>query len=107
MPHRAVVSCWSRCSASAARRRSSRRRDIRNQFLIEAVTLASIGGAIGITIGLVAGLWLTQSFSLPFIFNLAAIALAFGVAAVVGILFGFYPAVRALRLDPIVALRSE
>jgi putative ABC transport system permease protein len=85
----------------------ARRRDIRNQFLIEAVTLSSIGGAIGISIGLVAGLWLTQSFALPFIFNLVAIVLAFGVAAVVGILFGFYPAVRAARLDPIVALRTE
>ncbi len=85
----------------------ARRSDVRNQFLIEATTLSSIGGAIGIAIGLGAGLWLTQSFSLPFIFNIVAVALAFGVSAAVGILFGFYPAVRAAQLDPIVALRTE
>jgi putative ABC transport system permease protein len=85
----------------------ARRRDIRNQFLIEALTLSSAGGIIGIVIGLVVGLTITAGFHLPFVPNPLSILLAFGVSAGVGITFGFYPAVRASQLDPIVALRSE
>jgi putative ABC transport system permease protein len=85
----------------------ARRSDIRNQFLIEALTLSSLGGILGIAIGLLGGLVLTKQFQLPFAFSLTPIVLAFGVAAVIGILFGFYPALRASRLDPIVALRTE
>jgi putative ABC transport system permease protein len=85
----------------------ARRRDIRNQFLIEAMTLSSVGGLIGITIGLVGGFAITTGFGLPFVVSVVSIALAFGVSALVGILFGFYPAVRASQLDPIVALRTE
>jgi putative ABC transport system permease protein len=85
----------------------ARRRDIRNQFLIEAVTLSSAGGIIGILIGLSIGLVLTHAFNLPFVLNLPSILLAFGVSAVVGVIFGLYPAVRASQLDPIVALRTE
>ena len=85
----------------------ARRRDIRDQFLIEAVTLSSTGGVIGIIIGLSIGLALTHAFNLPFVLNLPSILLAFGVSAGVGVVFGFYPAVRASQLDPIVALRTE
>jgi putative ABC transport system permease protein len=85
----------------------ARRSDIRNQFLIEALTLSCAGGVIGILIGLVGGWALTNAFSLPFIASLPWIALAFGVAALVGIVFGFYPAIRASQLDPIVALRAD
>jgi putative ABC transport system permease protein len=85
----------------------ARRADIRNQFLIEALTLSCTGGVIGILIGLIGGWALTNAFSLPFIASLPWIALAFGVAALVGIVFGFYPAIRASQLDPIVALRTE
>jgi putative ABC transport system permease protein len=85
----------------------ARRRDIRNQFLIEALTLSVLGGVIGILVGLGLGLGLTQRFSVPFTLNPLPILLAFGVAALIGVGFGFYPAVRAARLDPIEALRSE
>ena len=85
----------------------ARRRDVRNQFLIEAVTLSVVGGLIGIGIGLAAGLGITSRLGLPFGINLTTIILAFGVSALIGIAFGFYPAVRASRLDPIVALRTE
>jgi putative ABC transport system permease protein len=85
----------------------ARRSDIRNQFLIEAVTLSALGGLFGVVIGLVGGLFLTRAFQLPFGLSVGAIALAVGVSMLIGIVFGFYPAIRASRLDPIVALRVE
>ncbi|HEX8996505.1 MAG TPA: ABC transporter permease [Ktedonobacterales bacterium] len=85
----------------------ARRRDIRNQFLIEALTLSVVGGLIGIALGLVAGYFLTRAFQLPFVLSVVAMALAVGVSVLVGVAFGFYPALRASRLDPIVALRVE
>jgi putative ABC transport system permease protein len=85
----------------------ARQRDIRNQFLIEALTLSSIGGVIGITIGMLGGFALVTAFHLPFVPSIPAVLIAFGVSAAVGVVFGLYPAVRASKLDPIVALRME
>ena len=85
----------------------ARQRDIRNQFLIEALTLSSIGGVIGITIGMLGGFALVTAFHLPFVPSIPAVLIAFGVSAAVGVAFGLYPAVRASKLDPIVALRME
>jgi putative ABC transport system permease protein len=70
----------------------ARQRDIRNQFLIEALVLSCLGGGIGILIGLSGGFALTSSFGLPFVLSFTAILLAFGVSAAVGVLFGLYPA---------------
>ena len=85
----------------------ARRSDIRNQFLIEAVVLSAAGGVIGILIGLPSGLGISAALGLPLVVSPLAILIAFSVAAIIGIGFGLYPAVRAARLDPIVALRTE
>jgi putative ABC transport system permease protein len=81
--------------------------DIRNQFLVEALILCAIGGCIAVPFGLGGAYLLTHQFGFPFVPSVLSILLAIGVAAVVGIGFGLYPATRASRLDPIVALRSE
>lgn len=85
----------------------ARRGDIRNQFLIEALTLSAAGGVLGVLIGLTVGYVLTNAAGLPFAPSPESIIGAFVVSAGVGIVFGFYPAVRASGLDPIVALRME
>lgn len=85
----------------------AQRSDVRNQFLIESVTLSALGGSVGILIGLTMGLILTNTWNLPFVLSLPTILLAFGVSTAVGVIFGLYPAIRAARLDPIVALRVD
>jgi putative ABC transport system permease protein len=85
----------------------ARRRDIRWQFLIEAVALASVGGLVGALLGAVAAVAIASKAGWPILISPWAITLACGFAGFVGISFGFYPAQRAARLDPIVALRFE
>jgi ABC-type antimicrobial peptide transport system permease subunit len=85
----------------------ARRRDVLLQFLVEAVTLSACGGAVGVLLGLAASFGLTALFEWSTRVSAGAIVLAFGMAAAVGVLFGFYPARRASRLDPIDALRAE
>jgi putative ABC transport system permease protein len=85
----------------------ARGRDILTQFLVEAVTLALIGGALGILIG-VGGSYAVGHFAeWRTELNAQAIVLAAGFAAAVGVFFGFYPARKASRLLPIEALRYE
>jgi putative ABC transport system permease protein len=85
----------------------ARRRDIRNQFLIEATTLALVGGVVGALLGGAAAAVIARYAQWPVLISPELILLAFGFAGGVGVSFGFYPALRASRLDPIVALRSE
>ena len=85
----------------------ARRGDILLQILIEAVALASVGGAIGVAAGAVLALVLGQIFSLRLHITLGYVILSIGVSSIVGIASGWYPAARASRLDPVVALRAE
>jgi ABC-type antimicrobial peptide transport system permease subunit len=85
----------------------ARAADILRQFLAEAVLLCALGGVVGILLGVV-GSWLVSIvLKFPTLLSIPAILGAFAVAATVGIVFGYYPAWKASRLDPIEALRYE
>ncbi|MEQ1953165.1 ABC transporter permease [Mesorhizobium yinganensis] len=82
-------------------------RHILVQFLVEATVLSLLGGLIGIAIGLALAGAASLTLSIPFAPSLAVILLAVGFSALIGMVFGFFPALRGARLDPIVALRHE
>jgi putative ABC transport system permease protein len=83
----------------------ARRSQIIRQFLIETVVLSSIGGLIGIAVGALIPQLITRAAGMPTQITMASLLLSFGISVAFGIIFGLYPAVRAARLDPIVALR--
>jgi putative ABC transport system permease protein len=82
-------------------------RDILLQFLIEAITLSSLGGVIGILLGVGAAKLLSAVAGWPTLISVSSITVAFLFSAAVGVFFGFYPARKASNLDPIEALRYE
>lgn len=84
----------------------ARQIDILKQFLVEAVALSGIGGAIGVTIAWIIGRVLTAVF-FPTSLSIGAVAIAVGVSGIVGVAAGVFPAWKAARLDPIEALRAE
>jgi putative ABC transport system permease protein len=85
----------------------ARERDVLLQFLIEAVVMSALGGVLGVLIGLGGSAAIAAALHLPFVFQPAIVFIAVGFAAIVGVAFGFFPARRAARLDPIEALRHE
>ena len=85
----------------------ARQRDVLAQFLIEATTLATIGGAVGIALGVGAAFTIARMAGWPSVVSIETILIAVGVSGMIGVFFGFYPARQAARLDPIEALRRE
>jgi putative ABC transport system permease protein len=81
--------------------------EVRMQFLTEAVVLCCFGGVIGILLGFALSLGLSNAFDLPFVFDPFINVLSFVISALIGIVFGYFPARRASQLDPIEALRHE
>ena len=77
------------------------------QFLVEAVVLASVGGLLGIAIGLGASWLLAGLMRVPLVIDPGIVAIAFLFSTAVGVIFGYLPARRGARLDPIEALRHE
>jgi putative ABC transport system permease protein len=82
-------------------------RDVLLQFLVEAVALSAFGGLLGILVATAASIGLARVIQVPFLFDPAINLLAFLFSAAIGVLFGYFPARRAARLDPIQALRHE
>jgi ABC-type antimicrobial peptide transport system permease subunit len=85
----------------------ARPRDIRGQFLVESATLSLLGGLAGIVVGIGAAGAIAAFAGWPILISSASVLIAVGFSAAVGVFFGYYPALRASRLDPIAALRSE
>jgi ABC-type antimicrobial peptide transport system permease subunit len=85
----------------------ARRRDVLVQFLVEALALSLVGGVLGVGAGLATARGLTAVLDWPTEVSAGTVLLAFAVAALVGVVFGYYPARRASRLDPIESLRHE
>jgi putative ABC transport system permease protein len=85
----------------------ARERDVLLQFLIEAVVMSALGGVLGVLIGLGGSAAIAAALKIPFVFQPAIVFIAVGFSAIVGVAFGFFPARRAARLDPIEALRHE
>ncbi|HEX5709865.1 MAG TPA: FtsX-like permease family protein, partial [Sulfuricurvum sp.] len=82
-------------------------REVLLQFLVEAIVLSSLGGVIGVLLGIGLGVGISLFFDLPLIFNTSIIIIAFLFSTFVGVVFGYFPALKAARLNPIDALRHE
>jgi putative ABC transport system permease protein len=82
-------------------------RHVLGQFLLEAIILSIVGGGIGVALGIAASRMIAAIAGWPVAVNVSSVAMAFGFATFVGIFFGWYPARKAARLDPIEALRHE
>ncbi len=81
--------------------------DIQLQFLFEAVIISLLGGLLGVVVGILSANFIAESADIPTVVSIASIILSFGVAALVGLVFGFFPARKAARQDPIKALRTD
>jgi ABC-type antimicrobial peptide transport system permease subunit len=84
-----------------------KRRDITLQFLAESIALTVLGGIIGVLLGVGIAALVTKFAGIATTVSIGSVALAFGVSAGIGLVFGYYPARRAATLNPIEALRYE
>ena len=82
-------------------------RNVLTQFLVEAIVLSSFGGLLGMIFGLGVTAVISYAIGLPFVFSPGTILIAFVFSASVGVIFGYFPARKAARMDPIEALRHE
>ncbi|WP_232772049.1 ABC transporter permease [Shewanella sp. Actino-trap-3] len=82
-------------------------RELLLQFLVEAVMLTSLGGMVGIILALLGSVALADLMQIPFVFNLDIIVVSFLFSAAVGVIFGYFPALKAAQLDPIETMRHE
>jgi len=85
----------------------ARQRDVLLQFLIESATMALVGGAIGVLIGVIVAKVITLVLGFPTSVQLWSVLMGLFMATATGVFFGVYPASKAARLDPVVALRAE
>lgn len=85
----------------------ARKRDIRNQFLLESVLVCFVGGVLGLILGLGGGAVVSWVAEIPMAFAWESMVLSFGISLLVGVIFGIVPAIRAANIDPIEALRGE
>ncbi|MBZ0116800.1 MAG: ABC transporter permease [Sandaracinaceae bacterium] len=85
----------------------ARGREVLMQFLVEAIVLSLFGGGIGVVLGFVVSYFVAQALEVPFVPVPSMALIAFAFSAAVGVAFGFFPARKAARLDPIEALRHE
>lgn len=82
-------------------------REVLTQFLVEAVALSAFGGGVGVVLALVVSVLASRALNVPFVFNLGIVIVGFLFSVGVGIVFGYFPARKAARMDPIEALRHE
>ena len=103
-----IVSVTERTREIGIRRAvGARARDIRLQFLSEALVLCLTGGLVGVALGGLVSLTVARSAGWTTVIDPGAVILAVGFSALTGLFFGFYPAYRASRLNPVDALRAE